>query len=591
MLKFTTKTALLFAAFAITTGSAVAQVTDSSSATRAGTGTVGMRGMQNVPKSRQSQQRDYEAGKYPFPAKRKNNWSVGLQLGVPFVSGDINSKSPIPGFGFGLNTRKSFGHTFSMRAQFVAGQTAGISGTPSSQRLNAVNDAVNGKNNPDANYVKNPNVWMPNYQMTFVDGSLQGMVHLNNINFYKKQTNWGIYGFAGIGITSYHTNVNALNGNSLYEFKPEADSRALGTKEKDVIKAVKAKLDDTYETPGQGFTKKSVSQMNSLFMWTAGAGITYRLTRRIDLTFEHRITLVNTDLLDGKRYTAVSSSIFNTTDFDNYGFTSLGINFRLGKGQESLWWTNPVSDVYEQVADASKRMKDATTDTDGDGIADVFDKEPNTPAGATVDSKGVTIDSDKDGVPDYLDKEPFSTPGATVDNAGRAVPKNYTQDGPHDPNDLNDPFNPNSNFYKGAMAALGGAKPNGGGSNWFLPIIHFDLDRSNIKPEYYPELLQVATVLRNNPNMKLVVTGHTDIRASESYNMGLSQRRADAAIDHLVRKYNIDRSRLQVEAKGETNVLVTGLPDSYVPSKERAQGVNRRVEFRVAGTNAVLGTK
>jgi hypothetical protein len=48
---------------------------------------------------------------------------------------------------------------------------------------------------------------------------------------------------------------------------------------------------------------------------------------------------------------------------------------------------------------------------------------------------------------------------------------------------------------------------------------------------------------------------------------------------------------LQVEAKGETNVLVTGLPDSYVPSKERAQGVNRRVEFRVAGTNAVLGTK
>jgi outer membrane protein OmpA-like peptidoglycan-associated protein len=301
--------------------------------------------------------------------------------------------------------------------------------------------------------------------------------------------------------------------------------------------------------------------------------------------------LVNTDLLDGKRYTGVSNSIFNTTDFDNYGFTSLGINFRLGKGQESLWWTNPVSDVYEQVADASKRMKDATTDTDGDGIADVFDKEPNTPAGATVDSKGVTIDSDKDGVPDYLDKEPFSAPGATVDNAGRAVPKNYTQDGPHDPNDLNDPFNPNSNFYKGAMAALGGAKPNGGGNNWFLPIIHFDLDRSNIKPEYFPELLQVATVLRNNPSMKLVVTGHTDIRASESYNMGLSQRRADAAIDHLVRKYNIDRSRLQVEAKGETTVLVTGLPDSYVPSKERAQGVNRRVEFRVAGTNAVLGTK
>ena len=277
-----------------------------------------------------------------------------------------------------------------------------------------------------------------------------------------------------------------------------------------------------------------------------------------------------------------------TTDFDNYNFTSVGINVRLGKGEESLWWTNPLASVYEQVADNSKRIKDATTDTDGDGIADVMDKEPNSPAGAIVDSHGVTRDDDKDGVPNYLDAEPFSEPNATVDSRGVAVPKVYSETDPIDPNDLRNPYNPNSPFYQGAMAALGG-KGSAGGSNWFLPMIHFDLDRSNIKPEYFPELLQVATVMRNYPKLNVVVTGHTDIRASEAYNQGLSQRRAQASIDHLVKKYGIDRSRLQLEAKGETTTLVPGLPDSYVPSKERAQGVNRRVEFRVAGTNATTG--
>jgi len=57
-------------------------------------------------------------------------------------------------------------------------------------------------------------------------------------------------------------------------------------------------------------------------------------------------------------------------------------------------------------------------DSDGDGVADKYDKCPNTPAGAVVDKAGCPIDSDKDGVPDGIDKCANTPVGATVDATG-----------------------------------------------------------------------------------------------------------------------------------------------------------------------------
>ena len=52
-----------------------------------------------------------------------------------------------------------------------------------------------------------------------------------------------------------------------------------------------------------------------------------------------------------------------------------------------------------------KMPKVKLDDADGDGVTDQFDLEPNTPAGAKVDSHGRAIDTDGDGIPDYKDKE------------------------------------------------------------------------------------------------------------------------------------------------------------------------------------------
>ncbi|MEO6550600.1 MAG: hypothetical protein ABIN94_21515, partial [Ferruginibacter sp.] len=79
------------------------------------------------------------------------------------------------------------------------------------------------------------------------------------------------------------------------------------------------------------------------------------------------------------------------------------------KAKQQLLFDNPASRTNSNLQvqiDTIKTTLDALkNDTDGDGVADIFDKEPNTPAGSPVDTHGVTRDTDGDGVPDWKDKQ------------------------------------------------------------------------------------------------------------------------------------------------------------------------------------------
>lgn len=74
--------------------------------------------------------------------------------------------------------------------------------------------------------------------------------------------------------------------------------------------------------------------------------------------------------------------------------------------------------------------------------------------------------------------------------------------------------------------------------------IYFDFNKADIKPESAPTLEQIAKLLSDNGSLKLLVAGHTDNVGSFSFNMDLSQRRAEAVVTELVSKYGIDRNRL-----------------------------------------------
>ena len=87
-------------------------------------------------------------------------------------------------------------------------------------------------------------------------------------------------------------------------------------------------------------------------------------------------------------------------------------------------------------------------------------------------------------------------------------------------------------------------------------MIHFDLDKYNLRPEAYEHLRHVAHVMKLYPEIKVVAKGYTDVRAGDDYNMNLSYNRASTAIQHLVDMYGIDRSRFILQYNGESENLI-----------------------------------
>lgn len=101
--------------------------------------------------------------------------------------------------------------------------------------------------------------------------------------------------------------------------------------------------------------------------------------------------------------------------------------------------------------------------------------------------------------------------------------------------------------------------------------VNFDFDKSSIRPDAAEILAEAARILRDEPNVRVSVDGHTDARGTDAYNERLSERRAQAVADHLVR-LGIGPSRLQPQGFGESRPVASNDTD-----EGRAE--NRRVEL------------
>ncbi len=106
-----------------------------------------------------------------------------------------------------------------------------------------------------------------------------------------------------------------------------------------------------------------------------------------------------------------------------------------------------------------------------------------------------------------------------------------------------------------------------------LRNIFFDYDRANLKPESYPELNRLVDFLKKHPQVKIEIAGHTDSIGTLEYNMQLSQRRAQAVVDYLVR-HGIARSRLIAKGYGPTRPVA---PNNTPEGRAK----NRRVEIKI----------
>jgi outer membrane protein OmpA-like peptidoglycan-associated protein len=106
-----------------------------------------------------------------------------------------------------------------------------------------------------------------------------------------------------------------------------------------------------------------------------------------------------------------------------------------------------------------------------------------------------------------------------------------------------------------------------------LRSVHFDFDKSGIRPDAVPVLDEAVQLLKEDPAVPVLVQGHTDSVGSDAYNVKLSVRRADAVKEYLV-SHGIATSRLRAEGLGESQP---------VASNDTAEGrqQNRRVELHV----------
>jgi OOP family OmpA-OmpF porin len=212
---------------------------------------------------------------------------------------------------------------------------------------------------------------------------------------------------------------------------------------------------------------------------------------------------------------------------------SVGLTFYLGKNAKHADWVSEV-DRYDGLEKRVKLIEDGLLDTDKDGVADLYDLEPNSIAGVAVNTKGQSIDTNQNGVPDELESY---------------LEKTYGQNGKGVSND--------------GVAEL----INGGYVN-----VYFDFNSSKPNTASLPGVAFLVKYLQNNPSKNADIVGYADEIGNTNYNLELSRKRAES-VKEIAIQSGIDASRLNVIANGEDS--------SVNKNSKEARQIVRRVTFQV----------
>ncbi|KMQ62486.1 membrane protein [Chryseobacterium sp. BLS98] len=427
-------------------------------------------------------------------SKRFNDWSISAGAGVPLVqSADLTSIKNGNGknlFGYSayVSIDKAITHAFGLKLQYDRGETR--------QGWFNTKDAA-----PDATAVG---------ARTQYDAiSLLGDINFSNL--LRRVDNhspfrWALHGYAGIGTIAYRAYQKDINGQRLAtEVKP--------------------------------------FKLGSMFM-QAGAGLKYKINRRLDLEGRLMYVVTGDDEFDGggDKYSAINKREEQVSD--NFFNATLGLTLKLGKHESHLMWHDPLQEIYYKLDVLANKNQDIEVckkgDADNDGVCDDWDRQLDTPAGARVDGAGVALDTDLDGVIDLYDKcvtvpGPVENNGCPTTTAGPVVETETKLEG-----------------------------------------IEFDLNSDRILPSNTP-ILNNAVSYINSSNGAYNVIGATDTRASDAYNQKLSERRANSVKNYLI-KNGVESSKLNAIGRGEKDLKYPECePATKCPEwKNRA---NRRVYF------------
>ena len=110
--------------------------------------------------------------------------------------------------------------------------------------------------------------------------------------------------------------------------------------------------------------------------------------------------------------------------------------------------------------------------------------------------------------------------------------------------------------------------------------VEFDFNKSFIKEEYHNDIKKVADFMKEHPDTKIVIKGHTDSIGKKSYNMRLSRARAKSLRQYLINKFGIDGSRIATIGYGPNKPIASNDTEEGRQKNRSAEAVIEEVKAK-----------
>ncbi|MDN3582991.1 OmpA family protein [Mucilaginibacter flavus] len=389
-----------------------------------------------------------------------NTFSIGINAGITdgLVPFSINTTNKFKvDLGYGASLRQQLSHTFSLQLDYNGGKVHGIDKDGTSK------------------------YGITEYKTDFNAASLSAVFNIASVSFLHRKNSVNFYGSAGAGMDWYKT------------------------------KSV------TQDAASGGGTFGPAETTRKVFA-PVGAGVKFRLTDAVALNLGYTVNFVQ-----GYAFSGVSTY----PTFSHYSYTYGGLEFTLGsKSKQNIEWVNPVAMMYDELYDAALRQEvevlktrvgavegavsDLKKDSDGDGVADQFDKCPGTAAGTVVDGSGCAI--------------VFPKPDTAM-----------------------------------AMKAPATAYSN----------IQFEFDSSVLRTSSYPVLDATSADLRSS-GKKVEVDGFASAEGTAAHNLQLSKDRANSVKTYLVNS-GVDAKKVKIKGFGENNPIADNSTEDGRVQNRRVQ--------------------
>ena len=381
-------------------------------------------------------------------------WSLGVNAGVTtpivllggrndFTNWDVN-------LGYGVSIRKQLGHAFGLEGNIMRGKLSGSNKDATGGVLNGVREFET---------------------KLGYSADIRGVVNVATVDFLRRENAVNFILHAGYGLVGYQPDVTAANGTVTQQRPIDGDKYYHGA------------------------------------YIPVGAGVKFKVSDNVSFNLNYTM-----NFLDDYNLNGVTTG--NPPNFDKWSYLAAGLVFSLGsKAKPNLDWVNPLALMYDELKDPSlrqevealknrvsnveKSIEDLKKDSDGDGVADQFDKCAGTPAGTKVDGSGC----------------PLPTPPAPV--------------------------------VAEATAPMA--------SGW--ETIQFEFNSSVLKTEAYPVLDKLSSTLRENGG-KITAKGYASSEGTAAYNMKLSKDRANSVKTYLVNS-GVNANQVTAKGFGEANPIAS----------------------------------